>query len=160
MAIYIEWEGIKGNVTADGYKDHLAVDSFSFGVGRSLTMEVGNCANREASRPAFSEITLTKPADNSCTSIFQEATSVSEGKKVVAKFVQTGSDKVTEYMTYTLDKCLVSGYTVSASSEGDPIESISISFCSIEVNYLDFDSSNKGSSPQRVGYDLEAAKPK
>jgi type VI secretion system secreted protein Hcp len=159
MAIYVEWEGIKGNVTAEGYKDHLSVDSFSFGVGRSLTMEVGNCANREASRPAFSEINLTKAADNSMTSFFQEATSVSEGKKVTIKFVQTGSDKVVEYLSYTLTECMVAGYSVSASSEGDPLESISISFCGIEVNYHDFDASNKGASPQRVGYDLKAAKP-
>ncbi|WP_018277157.1 type VI secretion system tube protein Hcp [Teredinibacter turnerae] len=159
MAIYIEWEGIEGNVTADGYSKHMSVDTFSFGVGRSITMEVGNCANREANRPAFSEITLTKLADNSCTSIFQEATSVSEGKKVVIKFVQTGSDKVTEFMTYTLTECLVSGYSVSANSEGDPLESITVSFCGIEVNYLDFDATNKSASPQRVGYDLKAAKP-
>lgn len=25
MAIYLEYEGIKGNVTAEGYKDHIAV---------------------------------------------------------------------------------------------------------------------------------------
>lgn len=158
MAIYVEWQGIKGNVTADGYKDHMAVDSFNVGVGRAITMEVGNCANREATRPSLSEVTLTKLADNSCTSIFKEATSQSEGKKVTIKFVQTGSDKVKEYMSYTLKDCLVSGYTVSANSEGDPLESISLSYTEIEVNYLDFDKTNKGASPQRVGFDLAKSK--
>ena len=157
MAIYIEWEGMKGNVTAKGYKDHLSVDTFSFGVGRSLTMEVGKCANREASSPHFSEITLTKQADNSCTTLFTEATVVSEGKKVVVKFVQTGADKVKEFMTYTLGNCLVAGYTVSANSEGDPIESITLSFTEIEVNYTDHDSKNKSSSPARVRYDIATA---
>lgn len=158
MAIYVEYEGIKGNVTAEGYADHLSVDSFNFGVGRSLTMDVGNCANREATRPSFSEITLTKMADNSCTSLFQEATVASESKTVVIKFVQTGSDKVTEYMTYTLSECMVSGYSVSAGGEGEAGESITLSYCGIEVNYLDFDATNKGASPQRVNYDLKAAK--
>ena len=159
MAIYIEWEGIKGNVTADGYKDHLSVDQFGFGVARGISMDVGNCANREASRPSFSEVVLSKAADNSCTSIFQEATSAAEGKKVTIKFVQTGTEKVTEYMTYTLTDCLVSGYNVSANAEGDPVENINLSFSGIEINYLDFDATNKGSSPQRVGYNLAAAKP-
>lgn len=27
MAIYLEFEGIKGNVTANGYENHIAVDS-------------------------------------------------------------------------------------------------------------------------------------
>lgn len=156
MAIYIDWEGIKGNVTAEGFEDLIAVDSFSFGVGRSLTMEVGNCANREASRPAFSEITLTKESDNSCISIFKEASSVSDGKTMVIKFVQTGS-ALKEYMTYELKECLVSGYTVSANAEGNPIESISISFTDILVSYTTYDSSNKAGSPERAGYNLKTA---
>ncbi|WP_188151024.1 Hcp family type VI secretion system effector [Teredinibacter waterburyi] len=157
MAIYLEWEGIEGNVTADGYAKHLAVDSFQFGVSRGITMEAGNCANREASRPSFSEVTVTKPADNSCTAIFSEGAYGSKGKKIKVKFVQTGSDKVTEYMTYTLDNCLVSSYSVSAGSEGDPIEAISISFTEIEVNYADYDATNAQASPQRVGYSLSKA---
>jgi len=30
MAIYIQYDGIKGNVTADGYKGHIAVNSLVF----------------------------------------------------------------------------------------------------------------------------------
>jgi type VI secretion system secreted protein Hcp len=160
MAIYIEWEGIKGNVTADGYKDHLSVNSFSFGVGRGITMETGNCANREATAPSCSEITMTKMMDSSCTSIFLEATSASEGKTVKIKFVQTGTDKVTEYLTYTLTNCMVSGYSISAGGDDTPTESISLSYTAIEVKYLNFDGTNKGASPQIVGYDLATAKKK
>ncbi len=159
MAIYLEYEGIKGNVTADGYKDHISVDSVQFGVGRGISMEPGNLSNREATRPTISEITVTKPADTSATALFKESVTGSAGKKVVIKFVQTGADKVVEFMTYTLEDVLVSGYSVSASGESDPIESISLSFAKIMVNYNDFDKSNKSANPQRVGYDLTTAKP-
>lgn len=159
MAIYLEYEGIKGNVTAEGYKDHIAVQSLSFGVGRGISMEPGNLSNREATRPTVSEVTLTKVADNSATALFKEAVTGSAGKKVTIKFVQTGADKVTEYMDYVLEDCLVSGYQISGSGDGDPVETISLSFSKIMVNYNDFDKSNKSSSPQRVGYDLTTAKP-
>lgn len=159
MAIYIEYEGIKGNVTAEGYKDHISASSIQFGVGRGISMEPGKLSNREATRPTISEITLTKAADTSATAFFKEAVTGAAGKKVVIKFVQTGSDKVVEFMTYTLEDCLVSGYSISADSESDPMESISLSFAKIMVNYNDFDKSNKSSNPQRVGYDLAAAKP-
>ena len=159
MAIYLQYDGIKGNVTADGYKDHIAVDSVQFGVGRGISMEPGNMSNREATRPSVSEVTLSKVADNSVTAIFKEAVTGSAGKKVVIKFVRTGADKVQEFMDYTLEDCLVSSYSMSATSEGDPIESISLSFSKIMINYNDFDKSNKSSSPQRVGYDLTTAKP-
>lgn len=159
MAIYLQYDGIKGNVTADGYKDHIAVDSVQFGVGRGISMEPGNMSNREATRPSVSEVTLTKVADNSVTAIFKEAVTGSAGKKVIIKFVRTGADKVQEFMDYTLEDCLVSGYSMSATSEGDPVESITLSFAKIMINYNDFDKSNKSSSPQRVGYDLTTAKP-
>ena len=159
MAIYLEYEGIKGNVTADGYQDHIAVDSVSFGVGRGISMEAGNLSNRESTRPSLSEVTLTKAADNSVTAIFKEAVTGNAGKKVVIKFVRTGADKVMEYMDYTLENCLVSSYSMSASSEGEPMESISLSYSKIMINYSDFDKTNKSGNPQRVGYDLETAKP-
>ena len=159
MAIYLEYEGIKGNVTADGYKNHIAVESVQFGVGRGISMEAGNLSNREATRPSLSEVTLTKAADNSVTAIFKEAVTGSAGKKVVIKFVRTGADKVQEYMDYTLENCLVSSYSMSASAEGEPMESISLSYSKIMINYSDFDKTNKSGSPQRVGYDLESAKP-
>ena len=159
MAIYILYDGIKGNVTADGYKDHIAAHSVQFGVGRGISMEAGNLSNRESTRPSLSEITITKSADNSVTAIFKEAVTGSAGKKVVIKFVRTGSDKVQEYMDYTLENCLVSGYSMTANSEGEPHESITLSYAKIMINYSDFDKTNKSGNPQRVGYDLETAKP-
>lgn len=159
MAIYLQYEGIKGNVTADGYKDHISVDSFSFGIGRGITMEPGNMANREATRPTVSEVVLTKAADNSATALFKESVTGAAGKKVSIKFVQTGADKVTEFMNYDLEDVLVSGYSISAGADGDPIETISLSFSKVMVNYNDFDKNNASASPQRVGYDLTKATP-
>lgn len=159
MAVYIEYDGIQGNVTAEGFSDHLKVLSLHFGVGRGISMEPGNMANREATRPSLSEITFTKLADNSSTSLFKESVTGSAGKLVKIKFVQTGADAVTQYMDYEIEDCLVSGYSISADGESDPIETITLSYSKIMVNYHDFDKSNAGKSPQRVGYDLTVAKP-
>lgn len=158
MAIYIEYEGIKGNITANGYKDHIGASSLQFGVGRGISMEAGNLANREATRPSISEITFTKLADISTVSLFKESVSGSAGKKVVIKLVQTGADQLVEFMSYTLEDCLVSGYSISADGESDPVESISLSFAKIMVNYSDYDKSNKSATPQRGGYSLFAGK--
>ena len=158
MAIYVKWDGIKGNVTAKGYPDHMAINSFAFGLARGITMEAGNMSNREANRPSIREVTISKPADNSATAIFKESVSGSAGKKLTFKFVQTGADKIHEFMTYDLEDVLVSGYSISADAEGDPIETISLSFSKIMVKYNDFDKSNKSASPQRVGYDLTSGR--
>lgn len=159
MAIYLEYDGIKGNVTADGYKNHIAVLSVDFGVGRGISMEAGNLSNRESTRPSVSEVTITKVADNSVTALFKESVTGNAGKTVKIKFVRTGSDKVQEYLDIELSDVLISGYTISAESEGEPTETITLSHSKIMINYSDFDKTNKSGNPQRVGYDLESAKP-
>ena len=67
--------------------------------------------------------------------------------------------KVQEYMSYTLENCLVSGFILSAGAEGEPVENIALSFSKVMISYSDFDAKNKASNPQRVGYDLAVAKP-
>ncbi len=159
MAIYMQYEGLKGNVTAEGYTDHIDIQSMTFGVGRGISMDPGNLANREATRPSISEITVTKLMDNSTTSLFKESVTGSNGKKVLIKFVRTGADKVNEFMNYELEDCLVSGYNVSSNGDSQPIETITLSFSKILINHTDNDATNKSGSPARVGYDLGAAKP-
>lgn len=158
MAIYLEYEGIKGNVTADGYKDHISVLSVDFNVERSVSMEPGNISNRETTRPRLSQVTLIKAADSSCSALFKESVTGSASKKATIKYVHTGTDKVTEFLEHTLEDCIISGYKFSANAEGQPQEVINLSFSKIMINYKDHDASNKVGKPLRVGYDLEMAK--
>lgn len=156
--IFIEYKDIPGNSTAEGYEKQIRVDSFQFGIGRGITMEPGNLSNREATRPSLSEVTFTHKTDSSATLLFREAVSGSAGKEVKIHFVQTGKDKLVEFMTYTLSDVLVSGYSLSADGDSDPIESVSLSYSKIEVKYQDFDKTNAGASQKVAGYDLTVAK--
>lgn len=158
MAIYLKLGNVKGNVTAAGYEGQIALLSVNMGVSRNISMEPGNLSNREASKPSLSEITLTKQADNSVAAIFKEALTGSAGQEAVITFVRTGSDKVQDYMTYKLKDCIVSSYSIAAQGDEEPQENISLSFAAIEVSYKDHDASNKSGNPQRVSYDLTAAK--
>ncbi len=158
MAIYLEYEGIKGNVTADGYKDHISVLSVDFNVARKISMTPGNLSNRETSRPSISEVTIIKVADNSCSALFKESVTGSAGKKAKIKYVHTGTEKLTEFLEHILEDCIISGYKFAANAEGQPQEVINLSFSRILINYKDHDTSNKTGTPQRVGYDLESAK--
>jgi len=61
-------------------------------------------------------------------------------------------------MVYSLDNCLVSGYSISADGDVEPLENITLSFTKCEINYKDHDATNKTGNPQRAGYDLTTAK--
>lgn len=161
MAIYMNYDKkrIKGNVTAEGYQDLIDLHSFSWGVGRGISMEAGAIANREASRPSISEITISKSMDNSTPGIFKESVSGDSGANVVIEFVQTGAKKIETYMKYILENCLVSSYSVSAGSDGKPVENISLSFTKVIMDYCAADATNKSGSSNKIGYDLVKGAP-
>ena len=158
MAIYLKFGNVKGNVTADGYAGQIAVKSVSFGVERNVSMEAGNLSNRESSKPTLSQIQISKTADNSVAALFKEALTGSAGQEAVLTFVRTGSDKVQEFMTYKLTNCIISSYNIDAEGDEEPMESLKLSYSAIEVSYKDHDASNKSGNPQRVSYDVKAAK--
>lgn len=161
MAIYMNYNDkkIKGNVTAKGYEDWIEISSFQFGVGRGISMEVGQMANREATRPSISEISCSKAMDASSGGLFKESVSGAEGVKVVIHLVQTGAAEIQKFAEYTLEECMVSSYSVSASEGGAPHESVSLSFGKIMCDLSNADKTNKNASSMKVGYDLGLGTP-
>lgn len=160
MAIYCEYEGINGNVTAEGYEGQIDVSSFNFSVGRGISMETGNCSNREATRPSLSEISITKELDNASPNLFKESVATASGKKVLFHFIRTADDGMEEYMTYELEDTVVSGYSISAAG-GDgplPMESVTLSYSKLMVSHTQYDQTNKAGSPVRCGYDVAKGK--
>ncbi|NYZ17600.1 type VI secretion system tube protein Hcp [Azospirillum sp. RWY-5-1] len=156
MAIYVKYEGIDGEATHQEHKKWLDVGSLQWGVGRAISTPSGSTANREASEPSVSEVTITKLMDSSSPKFFTEACTGAIGKTVKIDLVTTGSPGTT-YATYTLTNALVSAY--SMSSGGDrPSESISISFTKLEFKFTPYDDKNKAGTPTTVSYDISTTK--
>jgi type VI secretion system secreted protein Hcp len=156
MAIYMKYEGIDGEATHENHKKWIDISSLQFGVGRGISTPSGSTANREASEPSISEVTLTKLMDGASSKLFTESVTGAAGKKVEIHLVSTGSPGNT-YVEYTLTNSLISGY--SLSSGGDrPSESISINFTKIEYKNIPFDDTNKAGTPVTVSYDLSTTK--
>jgi len=161
MAIYMNYDKkrVKGNVTAEGYQDLINLSSFSWGVGRGISMESGAIANREATRPSISEITVSKMMDNSTPGLFKDSVAGDAGAAIIIEFVATGASKIETYMKYTLENCLISSYSVSAGADGKPVENISLSFTKVIMDYCASDATNKAGSSNKLGYDLVKGAP-
>ena len=161
MAIFINFAGKKpaGNVTAKGFEDCIEVDNFNFGCGRSISMEAGAMANREASRPSLSEVSFSKRLDSSSGGLFKAAVTGDEGVPVTITVVQTGANGVEKYAEWKLEDCIISSYSVSASSGGAPMENISLSYAKIEADLTHADKTNKNTKNMIVGYDLTKGTP-
>ncbi len=160
MAIYLNYNqlDVKGNVTAEGYKDWIRLDSFEFSTSRSVTMEAGHMSNREATRPNLTEVSISKLMDSSSSGLFKESLTGDAGVKVVIDIVKTHADKIEKYVSYELEDVMISNYKISAGADQAPSETLSLSYSKLTMSYTAADRANKGGSPERVGYDLEAGK--
>ena len=157
MAIYMNYDGIKGAVTEDGHKDWIEVNSFQWGVGRGIGTPTGASADREASAPSVSEIVVTKPTDVASLKLFSEALA-GEGKTVKIDFVTTVKGKVDKYLSYELSNTLVSGYSVSSGGDR-PSESVSLNFTKITVTFAANKEAGAGlDAGGTAGYDIGLAK--
>ena len=153
-------EGIAGDVTAEGHIGWIEVNSFSWGVGRGVTSPLGGSADREASAPSVSEITVTKVSDKSTANIIREAL-WGEGKKVKIDFCKTDKDKFEPFMQIELENALISSYNCAGHggpSSSRPVEHLSLNFTRITYNVIHMDPSNKGGKVNRGMWDLEKGK--
>ena len=145
MPIFFYMDGVPGDATQAGYQGWMDIQSMTWNVSRNVNTLAGVAANREASEPSISEVTLTKVSDSSTTSLFQQACTGTAGKTAKIDLVTTGNAGV-KYLEYTL------------GSSGDrPTESISLNFTQMDVTYIPFDQNNQAQSPMRASYNVATA---
>jgi len=158
MAIYLDYEGIKGNVTAEGYEGMIALKYFRFNVSRKISMEPGKIANRENALPTLSSVYIEKFSDVSTAALFKVSVAGSEGKRAMLHFVRTGTDKPVEYMTYTLENCLISKYFIfHVDLIKVPHEQIHLSYTSLQISTTARNEKNQSTNMLRHGYNLVTA---
>ncbi|MCB1791760.1 MAG: type VI secretion system tube protein Hcp [Gammaproteobacteria bacterium] len=155
MAIFLHFEGLEGDVTAEGYKGWIECHSVDFGVGRSIQTATGSSSERESTAPTVSDITIVKSMDKCTPKLFEQAC-IGKSKLVKIDLVQTG-DKLETYMSYELTNTLVSSYSVSSAGDR-PTESLSFNCTKLIMKYIPFDNKHNPGSPIPAGYDISAAK--
>jgi type VI secretion system secreted protein Hcp len=156
MAVFLKIPGINGGATEKKHEGWVKVDSLQFGVGRSISAQVGSVSSREAGMPNVSEVHVTKPMDAASIELFGWSVSKYDAKKVVVDVVSTGRDD--PFTTYTLDNAVISGYSVSAAGDQMPTEAISFNFSKIEERFVPIGADMKPGSPVNKGYDLATAR--
>ena len=152
MAIYMDFDGVKGDVTTADYKGWIELNSFQFGVSRAVSSGAGG-ATRESSAPSISEIVVSKYLDASSPKLYQDSLAGAFDTKVTIKMTSTTKNKVETFLTYELTDCGVSSY--SQSSGGDaPVESLSLNFTKIMMTPTPLDKSGQVKKGDVVTYDL------
>ena len=63
MPIYMNYNKIPGDVTADGHAKWIELNSFRFGIGRGISSPTGASADRESSAPSITTIVMRLSAE-------------------------------------------------------------------------------------------------
>ncbi len=134
MAIYMKSDNIKGNVTTEGFKGQLELDTASFSAGRAMGMSKRSDANRGHAEPNLSEIGCSRNWDATSSVLLLQDAIAGVGKdKVILSFTTTSKNVVLAYMPYELDEVVVSNYSVGAGGDGQPRESFNLNYTKITV---------------------------
>ena len=156
--IYMNYDNlnIKGDVTSISHPQWIEINSFQWGVGRTISAPTGGYGVRQASAPSVSENVITKPQDSSSVGLLREAFG-GTGKTVIIDFVKTDLGKEFTYLEYKLDNVLVSSYSVSSGGDR-PSESISLSFTKITFIFNPQNPDGSPGTPSLVAYDIALAR--
>src|SRR6516164_8766986 len=156
MPIYMNYNDIPGDATAEGHEKWIELKSCQWGVGRGISSPTGAAADRESSAPSVSEIVVAKDTDASSPKLLNEAYQ-GEGQKVQIDFCKTDKGKLEVYLTINLENTMVSGFSLSSGSDR-PSESVSLNFTKVEFKNTNMGAAGETGSPDSITYDLALAK--
>jgi type VI secretion system secreted protein Hcp len=158
MPIYLQYDSgkVAGDVTAAGHEKWIELGSFNWGVGRGIRVKPGKVADREASAPSISEITVTKTLDDATPQLLQEALT-GEGVYAQIDFCKTDGKQLEVYASYLLENCMLSGYSVNSGGDR-PEEALTLNFTAIMCQVVPANAAGTEGKMNRVEYDLATAK--
>ena len=156
MPIYMKFGGIEGDVTTHGYEKWIELNSFQYGVGRSVSSGGGG-KSRESSAPNVSEIVVTKQFDPASAKLYQDSVAGTFDTKVEIKMNTTTKNKTETFLAFELVDCGVSSYSLSSGGD-NPMESLSLNFLKVIVTPTPLDKSGQIKKGDVVSYDLLAMK--
>lgn len=164
-AIYMKVPSINGDVTEKSHKQWIKLSRMQFAAKRKLSAEPGNMANRESTRPAFTEITVEKTLEGASSLLLGEACTGNQGKTIIIECCKTGKSGLTTIAQFTLDKAIISGYDLDttpadlsqAEHHHQAKEQISISFSKLEMKTFPHGANGEQLTPVSYGYDLAQA---
>src|SRR5262245_2401 len=133
MAIYMHYDGITGDVTEDGHKGWIQLNSISFSAHREAETDVGQARQRQGRNVTINDIMVTKPMCHGSAHLFA-ASVVGFGKKVKIHVTRTGHAHQTNYLEITLEDCCVTNYHVGSDGVSHT-EGLTLNFLKIEMKH-------------------------
>ena len=155
MPIFLNYDGIPGDVTTAGHEQWIQCASFEWGIGRGISNSSSRRPTARAA-PSVSEIVVTKDTDSASPPLMRASLGldpVGEGKDVQIDFCKTDTSQPEPYLQLTLSNTLVSGWSISSGGDR-PSETVTLNFTKVEFKNIGMGAANDTGTPDPCQYDL------
>ncbi len=153
---YLKIEDIKGESIRSGHEEEIVIASFSWGVSRASFLNSGG--QRESGLPEIQSIHLTKDYDAASPYLAWSCIKAVNLGEVVLTMRKDQGDEHSDYLTFTMTNSIFERFQVSGGGVGNPIDSVSMSFDTVKIKYIQDANDLTAGGEHEVEYDILAAK--
>jgi len=154
---FLKIDGIKGESQADGHKDEIQLESWSFGATQGGTFAFGGGGG--AGKVSFNDFHFVMKVNKSTPDLFIDCCI---GKHIPSALLtcRKAAGKQETFVTWKFSDLLISSYQTSGSGSSDviPMDQISFNFTKVEFEYFEQDAKGIMKSAGKKTYDLKAIK--
>lgn len=145
---FLKMEGVPGESLDAKHKDEIEILSFAWGVDQTGTVFAPGDAE-------ISEFNLMTRYSKASPRLFELAVTGGHSPEALLT-LRRGGEMPLEFLKYKFTDVLVSSYQTSGSSDGDdrPIDSFSLNFARIDIEYTEQKDDGSAGTVTRAGYDL------
>jgi type VI secretion system secreted protein Hcp len=151
---HLKLSGIQGEATQADHKDEIELLSWSWGASNEAFITGGGSGKGKAQPQALSITKLTDKASPILIKQLAMGKHLDEAKLSCAK----SGDGQKDFMTITLKEVFVTSYQVGGSSGADLVETVSLSFGDIEIEYKPQDAKGNLTGGVKSGWNIKDTK--
>lgn len=153
---YLKVDDIPGESKRSGHEEEIVISSFSWGASRAAFRNSGG--QRESGLPDVQSVSISKDFDAASPYLSLACIKAKNLGDVVMTLRKDQGDEHSDYLTITLTNTMVENYQVSGGGGGNPVDSLTLSFDTIKMKYVqDADDLTKGAEHE-IEYDILGAK--
>lgn len=152
MPIYMNIEGIVGEVTAKGYEGSIELDSFSWGLNQAGTGAVGGGGG--AGKVSFQDLHFEASSSKASPQLAKSCATGQHLQKATLSAIK--GERGGEYYTIKMNDVLISSYQAAGAGDEGPEESVSLNFAKIEFDYKPQKADGSLDEPVVFSFDLLA----
>jgi type VI secretion system secreted protein Hcp len=158
MDQFIKIGSLKGEAEDKTHKDEIDVLSWNWGLSNSGNAHVGGGLG--AGKCNVQDLSFTKYVDNATPDLMLATCNGKHFDKATLTIRKAGENPL-EYLQITLEKVLVSSFSTGGSGGDDRlIETVSLNFAKVNVQYKQQTDTGSAASPVLMGWDFaQNAKP-